>query len=359
MISFVDQAKARKLLDRIHENAAAFDRIRLMEVCGTHTMEIGRIGLRSMLPENVELVSGPGCPVCVTPASIIDSACTLAIDEGCTILTFGDMIRVPGKKSNLEMTKSQGGKVETLLSPLHAISMASSHPSQVFVFIAVGFETTIPAVARTVELACEKNLDNLFFLTAHRTVPPALESLVSDKSIEIDGILLPGHVVSICGIEPFKNILKNSIPAAVTGFESLDILLGISAVIEMLKKDDFNTVNMYRRVVKDEGNPVAIDLINRVFESTDALWRGIGVIPGSGLALRKKYERFCARIKFAISDSLDDMPDGCSCGKVLKGMIRPSECPLFGFVCSPETPLGPCMVSSEGSCAAYYKYGDR
>lgn len=359
MISFVDQIKAKKLIDRIHEDAALIDRIRLMEVCGTHTMEIGRLGLRSMLPVNVELVSGPGCPVCVTPACIIDSACMLAVDMGCTILTFGDMIRVPGKKSSLEITKSQGGKVEALLSPLHAISMAGTNPSQVFVFIAVGFETTIPSVARTVELANEKNLDNLFFLTAHRTVPPALAALISDKSIEIDGILLPGHVVSICGIEPFKNILQTKIPAVVTGFESLDILLGISAVIDMLKKDEFDTLNMYRRVVKDEGNPVAMNLINRVFESTDAVWRGIGVIPDSGLALRKKYEKFDARIKFAISDRFDEMPDGCSCGKVLKGMIRPSECPLFGSVCSPDTPQGPCMVSSEGSCAAYHKYGDR
>jgi hydrogenase expression/formation protein HypD len=359
MISFVDQEKAKKLIDRIHENAAAVDRIRLMEVCGTHTMEIGRLGLRSMLPENVELVSGPGCPVCVTPAYVIDSACALATDQGCTILTFGDMIRVPGKKSSLELTKSKGGKVEALLSPLHAISMASANPSRMYVFIAVGFETTIPSIARTVELAYEKKLHNLFFLTAHRTVPPALEALISDKSIEIDGILLPGHVVSICGVGPFKSILKTIVPAAVTGFESLDILLGISAVVEMLVRDDFDTVNMYRRVVKDEGNPVAMQLISRVFESTDAVWRGIGVIPRSGLKLKQEFEQLDAQVKFSLTDSTDEMPDGCSCGSVLKGMISPPECPLFGTVCSPESPQGPCMVSSEGSCAAYHKYGGR
>lgn len=359
MNSFSDKVNAEKLIERIHQNAAAIDSVRLMEVCGTHTMEIGRIGLRSMLPDNVELVSGPGCPVCVTPADIIDSACSLTLNEGVTILTFGDMIRVPGKKSSLEIIKCKGGKVEALLSPLNAIPLAIANPSNAYVFIAVGFETTMPSIARTVELAYEKKIGNLFFLTAHRTVPPALDALISDRSVEIDGILLPGHVATICGIQPFKNVLKSMIPAAITGFDPLDILLGISAILEMLVRDDFDIVNMYRRVVKDEGNPVALHLINRVFECTDAVWRGIGMIPQSGLKLKEKYEQYDAQVKFSLSAISDEMPDGCSCGNVLKGIIRPSECPLFGTICSPDSPQGPCMVSSEGSCAAYYKYGDK
>jgi hydrogenase expression/formation protein HypD len=329
-----------------------------MEVCGTHTMEIGRLGLRSLLPQNIELVSGPGCPVCVTPASVIDNACELSQRPKHTILTFGDMVRVPGDQMSLEQAKSTGGNVQTLFSPLQSIEIAKKNPSETFIFIAIGFETTQPVIARTIILAAEQNINNLFFLTAHRTVPNAISALIADPSIQIDGFLLPGHVCTITGLDVFRKILTRRIPAAVTGFEPLDIVLGIMTIVDMLTTSRFEVVNRYTKAVANDGNKNAVHLINSVFTPCDSLWRGIGMIPQSGLTLRDSYCKFDASKVFQTSNNLHENMSKCSCGDVLKGKIKPIQCPLFKKVCTPESPMGPCMVSSEGSCAAYYKYGD-
>jgi hydrogenase expression/formation protein HypD len=349
---------AGPLLNNLHKKAGGLGNVRIMEVCGTHTMEIGRLGLRSLLPQNIELVSGPGCPVCVTPASVIDNACELSLRPKHTILTFGDMIRVPGDQMSLEKAKSKGGNVLTLFSPLQSIEIAKKNPSETFIFIAIGFETTQPVIARTIYLTAEQNINNLFFLPAHRTVPNAVSALIADPSIQIDGFLLPGHVCTITGIDVFKNILKQKIPAVVTGFEPLDIILGIMTIIDMLTTFRFDVINRYTKAVSNDGNKSAVDLINSVFTPCDSIWRGIGVIPQSGLTLRNYYCTYDASRVFLLSNELHENTSKCSCGDVLKGKIRPPQCPLFKNVCTPETPMGPCMVSSEGSCAAYYKYGE-
>lgn len=356
MNSFSDAKLFRMCIDKISLNAQKLGTVRIMEVCGTHTMEIGRSGLRSLLPENVKLISGPGCPVCVTPATIIDTACELSL-KGNTILTFGDMIRVPGNKSSLEVAKGNGGKVEAVVTPLHAIKIASDHPDRSFIFIAVGFETTTPAIARTVECAFEQKIDNLSFLVAHRTVPPALSVLIDDPALSIHGFMLPGHVSAITGIQPFKDVIGNRLPAVITGFEPLDIATGIMTITDMLVEQSFDTVNKYRRVVRDDGNQLAREQVDRVFKPVDAVWRGIGMLPGSGLALREKFSHLDVCTRFNLSEDVETMPDGCSCGSVLKGQISPPECGLFGSDCTPDHPVGPCMVSTEGSCAAWYKYG--
>lgn len=358
LVSFSDPQIARTLLDQIRTNSSKLGSIKIMEVCGTHTMEIGRLGIRQMLPENITLISGPGCPVCVTPGEIIDSAVTLATQQSVTVLTFGDMIRVPGTKSSLEDAQSQGAAVTIVTSPLQAISMAQLEPSKNFVFIAVGFETTIPSVARAVQLASEKKLSNVTFLISHRLVPPALDALIADPEIGISGFLLPGHVSAIIGLTPYRNLITKGIPGVVTGFESLDILNGILTVCTLLQNGDADVKNAYRRVVRQDGNPNAAALINEVFTVVDAPWRGIGVIPQSGLALRDKYAQYDAVNVYHLKPDTDCLLDQtCKCGSVLRGIIRPDQCPMFGSRCTPQTPVGPCMVSTEGSCAAYYRFG--
>jgi hydrogenase expression/formation protein HypD len=347
---------ARGLLKAIHADARRCGRVKIMEVCGTHTMEIGRLGLRALLPDTVELVSGPGCPVCVTPGAVIDAAARCATGHAATVLTFGDMIRVPGDITSLSDAKAAGGAIEVVTSPLQAVTIAESRPKHPHVFIAVGFETTIPTVARAVTLAAERGVDNLSFLVCHRLVPPALDVLLADEEVGIRAFLLPGHVSAIIGTHAYSPVATAGIPAAITGFEPLDILGGIQAVLSMLVGTPAEVVNRYGRVVRAEGNIRARELIEEVFEPVDALWRGIGVIPRSGLALRQRYARFDATRAPGVAVARESMPKGCGCGDVLKGIIRPDQCPLFAGACTPETPRGPCMVSSEGSCAAYYKY---
>jgi hydrogenase expression/formation protein HypD len=356
MKPFSDVNLFKMCIDKICLNAQKLGTVRIMEVCGTHTMEIGRSGLRSLLPGNIKLISGPGCPVCVTPATIIDTACDLAL-SGNTILTFGDMVRVPGNKRTLEAAKSSGGMVEPVVSPLLALKIATDNPNRQFIFIAVGFETTTPAIARTVECAFEQNINNLLFLVAHRTVPPALSVLMQDTSLSINGFLLPGHVCTVTGTQPFTDIIGDRYPAVVTGFEPLDIVTGIMTITDMLVSKHFETVNKYRRIVRDDGNLLARQQVERVFKPVDAVWRGIGMIPGSGLALREKFSHLDACSRFGLSESVETMPAGCGCGDVLKGKITPPECKLFGSRCVPDHPVGPCMVSTEGSCAAWYKFG--
>jgi hydrogenase expression/formation protein HypD len=358
IVDFSDPKTGRRLLDAIAAEAAGLGHVRIMEVCGTHTMEIGRMGLRSLLPKNIELVSGPGCPVCVTPGSYIDAAADLALVKGVRVLTYGDMIRVLGVRFSLEQVKAKGAKVDVVTSPLQAIETARANPIEQIVFLAVGFETTAPATARAIDLAYRDNLSNLTFFVSHKIVPPALCALIEDTELAISGFMLPGHVSAIIGETPYAFLAKRGIPAVITGFEPLDILSGILSLCTMLKKNAPALVNAYTRIVKKEGNPKALEMIDTVFETTDALWRGIGMLKKSGLVIREKYRSFDAARRFSMdSGAAESMPEDCSCGDVLKGRIRPDQCPLFGSSCTPASPVGPCMVSSEGSCAAYFKFG--
>jgi hydrogenase expression/formation protein HypD len=358
LVNFSDPVTAKLLLDKIAKAAATLGRVRIMEVCGTHTMEIGRLGLRGLLPKNIELISGPGCPVCVTPGSYIDAAATIALSSRFRIVTYGDMVRVPGISTSLDEAKSKGAAIDVVTSPLQAIEIAKNKPNEQVVFLAVGFETTAPASAKAIIAAKNDGLKNLSFFISHKIVPPALSVLISDKEIGISGFLLPGHVSAIIGQQPYQFLAQQGLPAAITGFEPLDILSGIFLVCDMLSHKKAAILNAYTRVARTEGNPRALEIVYSVFHVADALWRGIGMLPMSGLSLKNDYREFDATQRFGIPpDAEAEMPEACSCGNVLKGRIRPDECPLFAKTCTPEKPVGPCMVSSEGSCAAYFKYG--
>jgi len=353
---FADSKLATRLMKRIHEIAPACGAVNIMEVCGTHTMEIARTGLRAMLPENIRLLSGPGCPVCVTPAEVMDATAECTLEHGATVLTFGDMIRVPGSNESLQQVKARGGQVEVVSSPLQAVERAARDTEQDFVFVAVGFETTIPAVALAVKRAAAEQLENLTFLVSHRLVPAALELLVNDPDLNLNGLIAPGHVSAILGEKVYAGLKDAGIPAVIAGFEPLDLLGGLLVLMEMLAEGVCEVKNMYPRIVRPEGNPQAVALMNEVFEPIEARWRGIGTLPESGLALRETFSAFDAAKRYGLAMKSSDADTGCLCGEVLLGHILPDECPLFGRVCTPEKPVGACMVSGEGSCAAYFKY---
>lgn len=335
--------------------------ITIMEVCGTHTMSIAASGLRSLLPPGLRLISGPGCPVCVTDSSLISAALALARLPRITLTTFGDMLRVPAGEQSLQSLREQGADVRLVLSPLDALEIAQQEKERQVIFFAVGFETTAPLTASTLELARELRLDNFSVLSAHKTMPAALRSLLGGGG-RVDGLLCPGHVAAVTGADYFDFVSQElGLPAAVAGFSPVDILLAVAAVVEMYEAGEPKLVNCYRRAVKSEGNPAARELLERVFLPCDALWRGLGELPGSGLAVRPEFAAFDAARRFATEIAaapicLDD-PD-CRCGDVLRGEVSPRQCPLFGEVCTPQHPCGACMVSSEGSCAAAYRYGE-
>ncbi|MHC1682119.1 MAG: hydrogenase formation protein HypD [Clostridiaceae bacterium] len=358
-MKFVDEFRdgnaSKSLVKKIQEFNKS--KVNIMEVCGTHTMAIFRYGIRGVLPENINLISGPGCPVCVTPQSYIDLALELAQMRDVIITTFGDMMRVPGKKSSLLREKAEGADVRIVYSPMDSITIAKDNPEKKVVFLSVGFETTTPMTAITAIEASKKNINNLFFLTAHKIVPPAMEALVQDKELNIDGFLLPGHVSAIIGTNPYEFLSeKYNIPAVVSGFEPTDILQGINSLVDMIDKRESKITNEYKRVVRTEGNNVAEEYLNKVFEIVDTRWRGIGIIPKSGYIFNKEYEKFDALKHFNIDYEEYDGSPGCRCGEILKGKITPLQCPLFKKACTPENPVGSCMVSSEGTCAAFYKY---
>jgi len=357
-LDFSDPSTAQQMLDRITNAARYLGQVKLMEVCGTHTMEIGRLGLRSLLPKNIELVSGPGCPVCVTPGSYIDAAADLAVSQRARVVTYGDMVRVPGIRTSLDEAKSKGGRVDVVTSPLQALEIAKAHPASRSCSLRWGFETTTPASAKALMNTKHDGVKNLSFFVSHKIVPPALSVLISDKALGISGFLLPGHVSAIIGQKPYQFIADAGLPGVITGFEPLDILSGILMMCDMLRHAKAAILNAYTRIARPEGNPRAQKMVYSVFDVADTLWRGIGTLPMSGLTIRKEFKKFDTVERFQISlDGAADMPKACSCGDVLKGRIRPNECPLFSKTCTPENPVGPCMVSSEGSCAAYYKYG--
>lgn len=357
---FRDPAAAAALCHSIAATAsrlAAFrGTVHVMEVCGTHTMAIARHGIRGILPANVDLVSGPGCPVCVTHTGYIDSAIELAA-KGVTVVTFGDMLHVPGSRSTLADARVRGATVETVYSPSAAIDLARGQPGKQVVFLAIGFETTTAPVVSLVEKAIAEHIENLSLLTAFKLVPPALSALRADPELNLDAFLCPAHVSAIIGANayiPFTG--KNGVPCVIAGFEPLDILLGIDHILRQVLEVRAKVENLYDRVVRPEGNKKAQALIAHYLHPVDARWRGIGVIPLSGLGLRPEYERFDASVRFDLRDTPGTEPEGCLCGDVIKGKRKPPSCLMFGTVCTPDTPVGPCMVSGEGSCAAYYKY---
>ena len=331
--------------------------VKLMEVCGTHTMAIGKSGIRTILPSEVELISGPGCPVCVTADSDIDAFMRLAENERVILATYGDMVKVPGTRGSLAELKAQGADIRVVYSALEALNFARSEPGREVVFLGVGFETTAPATAHAVRIASLENLSNFSIYNLHKTVPKALRALLDDETMQVDGFILPGHVSVIIGETPYAFIASEyDVAGAISGFEPPEIMAGILRLVQDINAGTPTISNLYRKAVRPEGNKVAQKLLEEIFMPSDADWRGIGIIPGSGLALREEYGCFDAEQKFGIKKRSVKLHKGCRCGEILKGIIRPHDCPLFAGRCTPDRPVGPCMVSSEGTCAAYYLY---
>ncbi len=329
--------------------------MKIMEVCGTHTMQIHRFAIHQMLPQGVKLISGPGCPVCVTPNEYIDFALELA-KGGLTVATFGDMLRVPGSYSSLERARAEGADIRVVYSPMDAYEIALKQKGPV-VFLAIGFETTAPSVAATLLRARREGRKNFFVLPGGKLVPPALRALSSDPQLKINGFLLPGHVSVILGRRDYLFLEKMGKPGVISGFEPVDILQSIILLLEMVRDGRAEVVNNYPRAVKEEGNKRAKEFMWEVFYAGDSSWRGLGLIGNSGLFLREGFSPYDAFRAFPVNPPPPRKNPACRCGDVLKGLIDPPECPLFRRVCTPENPLGPCMVSSEGSCSAWYKFG--
>lgn len=352
---FKDPKLARGLIETIHRLAP--EHATLMEVCGTHTVSIARNGIRDLMPAGLRLASGPGCPVCVTCNRDIDTVIALARIPNVTITTFGDMTRVPGSTSSLLAEQAAGRSVEIIYSPLDALAFAQAHPEREVVFVGVGFETTTPLVAMAIKRAKAMGLSNFTVFAAHKNMPGALELLVGDPTLELDALILPGHVSTIIGAEPYRFLAeKYGIPGVITGFEPVDVLQGIAMLARQLHEGRAEIEIAYSRGVMPEGNPVALAAIDEVFETCTATWRGLGDIPGSGYRIREGFADFDAVRRFQPDVEPTREPKGCRCGDVLRARMAPNECPLFRKVCTPENPVGPCMVSSEGSCAAYFRY---
>jgi len=353
------QQSTQELANRIADVSQQLDRsVQLMEVCGTHTVSLFRNGIRSMLPAHVKLVSGPGCPVCVTSQGYIDVACELAQRTNVTICTYGDMVRVPGRAGSLEQQRARGANLRIVYSARDAVRMAEQDRDRDIVFLAVGFETTAPATAAAVDEANRKGLKNFFVLMGHKLVMPAMSALLSAGDIPLDGFLLPGHVSVVIGVRAYQPIVDvYHKPCVVAGFEPEQMLLGILHLLEQNLRGEAKLDNVYRVAVTDEGNVAALQAIDKVLEPAPAVWRAMGSIPESGLELRAPYQRFDALAHFGLKIGPDYDPPGCRCGQVIQGKVEPADCPLFGHECTPAKPIGPCMVSSEGTCAAWYKYG--
>ncbi len=355
------------MLDRIERAKAACNeaceaigrQISIMEVCGTHTVSIFRHGIRSVLPANLKLLSGPGCPVCVTDQGYIDRVLELADRDDCLIATYGDMMRVPGTEGSLEKKQTKGN-IEVVLSSEDALQLAKDHPDKMVVFVAVGFETTTPATAVAVQEASEEPLDNFCILSGHKLVVPAMRTLLSGKNDKIDAFLCPGHVSTITGYGAFAEIVEDfDRPCVVVGFEPVQIMEGLADICRQLQAGRCELKSLYRAVVTRQGNQAAQKIINECFEATDGYWRGLGKIEKSSLRLKDEYSEFDALKRFQMADApAADIP-GCRCGEVLCGLIEPPACSLFAATCTLQDPVGTCMVSSEGTCAAWYKYGRR
>jgi hydrogenase expression/formation protein HypD len=358
-LKFIDEYRngeqARRIVQEIRRLA---DRpVRLMEVCGTHTVSIARSGLRQILPETIDLLSGPGCPVCVTSNGDLDKAISLCRASGAAIATFGDMLRVPGSDSSLDRERASGGDVRIVYSPLDGLRMAEKEPDLQVIFLGVGFETTAPTVAATLLEAKNRRMKNFFVFSAHKTVPRALKALLDLGEVHLDGFILPGHVSAVIGSHPYEFLAKDyGLACAVSGFEPLDILQSLLMLVRQVREGHPRVEIQYRRGVTPDGNPRAQEILAQVFRPEDVEWRGLGWIPGTGLALRPEFSELDASRAFPVQVPPPRTDSGCRCGAVLRGIARPKECPLFAQTCSPRNPIGPCMVSSEGTCAAVFKY---
>lgn len=331
--------------------------LRIMEVCGTHTMSIFRHGIRSLLPQELTLLSGPGCPVCVTPASHVDAFVAAARLPRVTVATFGDLIRVPGSQGSLASARAEGAAVEIVYSPMDALTLAQRQPERLVIFPAIGFETTVPTIAATILLAARQRVANFFIIPAGKTMPQALDTLMADPELAVDGLLCPGHVSAIIGSNAYNPLAeKYRLGCAVAGFEPADILAGLLSLVRQCIAQKPHVDNCYPRAVSPYGNAKAQALIDEVFEPADSEWRGLGTISGSGLVLREKYNQYDGVRHLDIRLQPAPEPKGCRCGDILKGRALPPDCALYGGACTPLRPVGPCMVSSEGTCSAYYRY---
>ncbi len=356
----LDEYRDKDLVQALVTNLHNISRkpIRIMEVCGTHTMAIFRNGLRKMMPETIELVSGPGCPVCVTPTSIIDGFIELANHPDTIITTFGDMIRVPGTKGSLAEARAAGADVKIVYSPMDSLVFAEQNRDKQVVFLSVGFETTTPTIAATIMEAKKRGLQNFAIFPANKIMPPPLKLLMEDPELKVDGLLCPGHVAIVTGSEDFRFLVDDyGLACAVAGFEPTDVLRGVVALVEQIEKKQPDVENCYGRIVTPEGNRKARELVDEIFFTQDSDWRGLNTIADSGLKVKEKYADFDITRKFSLTMANTPEPKGCKCGEVLKGIQTPPDCPLFGKSCTPGEPIGPCMVSSEGTCAAWYRYG--
>ncbi len=353
------------MLERIHKAQTLMDsackalgrRINIMEVCGTHTVSIFRNGINTTLPKDLKLLSGPGCPVCVTDQGYIDAVLKLAEQDNCLIATYGDMVRVPGTQGSLE-TRNTKGNVRVVLSSEDALQLAKDNPEKTVVFVAVGFETTAPATAVVVKEAAAEDIENFCVLSGHKLVVPAMRALLSQKNHNIDAFLCPGHVSVIIGFGAFTEIAEQfNRPCVVAGFEPMQIIEGLGEICRQLAEGSAEVKSIYTAVVTEQGNTVAQKIIAECFEPVDGWWRGLGKIEKSTLKLKDKYSRFDALKRFNITETPGEDTSGCRCGEVLCGLIEPPQCGLFGKSCTPDSPVGPCMVSSEGACSAWFKYG--
>ena len=333
--------------------------VRLMEVCGTHTMAIAECGLKKVLPDSVQMISGPGCPVCVTPANALDEIIRLAKMPGVIITSYGDLLRVPGsvQGQSLAACRSEGCDIRMVYSPMDTLDIGRSNPDKDVIFIAVGFETTAPGTAVLISQAADMNIKNLSVLSLLKLTPPAVRAILNDPGCHVDGLLCPGHVAVITGADAFSFLPDEyRLPAVVSGFETEDLCVSVYELCRQIKDSAPELVNEYSRTVSSCGNKAAQEITDMVFEPCESTWRGLGVIPGSGLKMRNRYKDHDAAVRFGFAPSESPVSVSCRCGDVLRGIITPHECPMFGKICTPSDPVGPCMVSGEGSCAAAYKY---
>lgn len=357
--AFKDPKGAELILEKLSGLTRAAGSVRLMEVCGTHTMSIARTGLKSLLPPEISLLSGPGCPVCVTPAGAMDAIFSLAEDPRILIASYGDLLRVPGTRrgNSLFSLKATGARVESVYSPVDALQLAAAHPELEVVFLGVGFETTAPGTAACILEAASRNLSNFSVLCLLKRTEPALRSLIEADDFNVNGFLCPGHVAAVIGADAFSFLPKDyGLPAVIGGFEAADLLYSVADLMRMLAKGSPALKNEYVRAVRPEGNPAAVRLMDHVFSPCDACWRGLGTVSGGGFSIREEFASWDAARKFGFSFADGAEPPGCRCAQVIRGVTAPADCALFGKVCTPQDPVGPCMVSSEGACAAAYRY---
>ena len=351
---FNDVDLSLKLLEEIKVQASK--EIKIMEVCGTHTRSIYKYGIDKLLPKNVKIISGPGCPVCVTSQSYIDSAIEISKRENIIIVTFGDMMKVPGRESSLREEKARGRDIRVIYSPLDSLEIARNNKKKEIVFLGIGFETTAPIIALTLKMAKKENLKNFSIIHSIKTMPNTMKSLILTEDVNIDGFIAPGHVATIIGEEAFKKLsYESKTPMAICGFKSSEILAGILSIIKMVNKNEIKCENLYRGFVKKERNIKAKEILSEVFISSDSVWRGIGKIKDTGYELKEGYKEFDATLKFRINIKEENINNGCICGEILKGNKTPNQCELFGRTCTPNKPIGPCMVSNEGTCGIVYE----